>query len=184
MKKVLYSDMSSLGSLVDSFMADTPFHDEVKKSTFYKFWPKIAGKKFENSSEISGFMSKNGKNILLVSCKSSVVTSELTMFKNQILEKSNTFANPLGIKIDDINFSHKSWKNANNSNQERLILDENPYKEKLEGFDPDRVEIDKSEIESIKKNIEKNKALDSAQRERLLNAIIYDLKVQKFLRKS
>ena len=47
MKKVLYSEMNSLGSLVDSFMQNSAISRGLKKATIFKFWGQVVGKKFE-----------------------------------------------------------------------------------------------------------------------------------------
>lgn len=183
MKKILYSDLNTLGNVMDSVLSTPALRDGMKKATLFKFWAKTAGKKFENVSEIVSLNMRNGKAVLTVACAGAAVTSELSMYKSQLMKKMNTYANPLGIEIEDINFSHKIWKSepSQESFQGNVVLqEENPYKEDLTGFDPEKIEIDEEEIASIKENILKNKALSQFQQKRLLNSIIYDLKVQKF----
>ncbi len=183
MKKVMYSDMNSLGSLVDVFLQNPAISVGMKKATLFKFWHKASGKKFEKASEAVGLNLKNGKNVLTVACANAAVTSELMMFKSDILKKINDFAIPLGIEIDDIFFSHKIWHDplySEKINENMNVIDENPYKEDLTGFDPDKINISEEEIAQIKENIMKNKALSHNQQERLLSSIVYDLKVNKF----
>lgn len=178
-KNILYSEMNSLGSVLDSFMQNSAIKNGMKKATLFKFWSKVVGKKFENVSEAVSISNRSGKIILTVACASAAVTGELMMFKLQLLNKFNTFSKPLGVEIEDINFSHKIWKN-NNSEENQNELTENPYKEDLKGFDPEKIEISDDEILVIKNNILKNSALSDSQQQRLLKSIIYDLKVQKF----
>lgn len=181
MKKILYSDLNALGNIVDSVLQNPKLKDGMKKATLFKFWPKTVGKKFENVSEIVSLNSTNGKTLLTIACASAAVTGELMMYKNQLLKKLNSYANPLAIQIDDINFSHKIWKSETNQIVYDVKLQEdNPYKEDLTGFDPDSITIDEDELSSIKENILSNKALSPQQQERLLNSIINDLKAQKF----
>lgn len=181
MKKILYSEMNPLGNLVDSVLQNPRVRDGMKKATIFKFWAKTAGKKFENVSEIAGLNTSGGKTVLTIACASAAVTSELMMYKAQLIKKMNTFANPLGIEIDDINFSHKIWKSENNQIVYDVKIQEtNPYQEDLTGFNPDEVEVAEEELSAIKENISNNKALSPQQQERLLNSIIYDLKVRKF----
>lgn len=187
MKKIHYCDMDALGSVMDSVLQNPVLRRGMKKATLFKFWAKIAGKKFENVSRIESLNSRNGKAVLTVACSNAAVTSELLMYKTQLLKKMNTYANPLGIEIDDINFSHKIWKQETSEptfEGNVTVLTENPYKEDLTGFDAEKIKISDEEISAIKENISNNKALSSDQQERLLNSIIYDIKVQKFLHKD
>lgn len=181
MKKVLYSEMNSCGSLVDSFVKNSNLSQGLKKATLFKFWGNVVGKKFEKLSDAVGINSTGGKNILVVACASAAVMSELTMFKSDILKKFNAFSQPLGIEIDDISFSHKIWK-SNKPTLESLdkTISVNPYKEDLTGFNPDDFVLTEEEISQIKENVKENKALSPQQQERLLNSIIYDIKVNKF----
>lgn len=184
MKKILYSEMDSLGSVVDIFLQNSNLKSGMKKATLFKFWKQVVGKKFETVSEISTLNEKAGKTVLTVACANAAVTGELMMFKSQLLKKINNFANPLGIEIDDIIFSHKIWQIESSSNtfaNNVKVQTENPYKENLDGFNPEEIEIDNEQIELIKTNIEKNSALTQQQKDRLLKSIINDLKVQKFL---
>ena len=187
MKKLVYSEMNPLGNIVDSVINNSSLKIGLKKATLLKFWTKTAGKKFEKVSEISKLMQKpDGKYILFVACANSSVTAELTMFKSQLIKKMNTFALPLGIEIEDINFSHKIWQSPEekiNENEFKL-LDENPYKENLTGFSPDEIQLEEDEVNEIRNNIENNKALSPEQKKRFFNSIVNDLKVQKFLNKN
>ena len=181
MKKVLYSEMNSLGSLVDSFMQNSAISRGLKKATIFKFWGQVVGKKFEKASEAVELAEKSGKIILTAACANAAVTSELIMFKSDILKKINDYSKPLGIEIDDIVFSHKIWKNPKQyAKTDENIQLENPYKEDLTGFNPKEITLSEEEISQIKENIMNNKALSQNQQERLLNSIIYDLKVSKF----
>ena len=186
-KKLVYSEMNPLGNIVDSVINNSSLKNGLKKATLLKFWSKAAGKKFEKVSEISNLMQKpDGKYILSVACANSSVTAELTMFKSQLIKKMNTFAVPLGIEIEDINFSHKIWQSKEEKiNEDKFkLLDENPYKENLTGFSPEEISLDEDELNEIKNNIEKNSVLSPEQKKRFFNSIVNDLKVQKFLNKN
>lgn len=186
MKKILYSDMNSLGSIMDGVVNTPQLKKGLKKATLFKFWEKVVGKKFEKVSKIIGLDNLNGKNILTVACANAIVTSELMMFKQQLIKKMNTYSTPLDIEIEDILFSHKVWK-ADAPKDSFIgnvkIQTENPYKENLEGYNPDEIEVDEKEINEIKANIEANSVLSAEQKERLFNSILNDIKVQKFLNK-
>ena len=184
MKKILYSEMDSLGSVMDIVLQNQNLKQGMKKATLFKFWAQVVGKKFELVSEISSLGEISGKIVLTVACANAVVTSELTMFKQQLIKKINVFANPLGVDIEDIIFSHKIWKKnlPENSFENNIkVQTENPYRENLEGFDPDEIYVSEEEICEIRANIQANSALTQEQKMRLLNSIVQDIKVQKFL---
>lgn len=185
MKKILYSDMNSLGNIVDDFLQNPKFREGMKTSTLFKFWSQVVGKKFEKVSKAEALTCNNGKYILIVACSSAAVTSELSMYKKQLLNKINAYSKPLDIEIFDIHFSHKIWQSEKDSVEHKFVLqEENPYKENLEGFNPDNIELNDEEIAVIRRNIEDNRVLSAAQKERLFNSIVQDIKIQKFLKKD
>ena len=176
-KEILYSDFTSLGSIMHSVMQSPSLKDGVKKASLFKFWPKIAGKKFEKYSRPESITPSN---VLVVACANAAVSSELTMFKQDILKKIKTYANPLGIEIVDINFSHKIWKQTKNEETTEYQEPQNPYKKDLTNFNPEEIELDPEEVEAIKKSVEKNTFASALQRKKMFDAIILDLKIQKY----
>lgn len=175
-KEFFYTDFNSLGNIVNTVVQNTNLHQGMKKATVFKFWPQVVGKKFEKYSKIEAL---NNQGILLVSCANSAVSSELTMFKSDIIKKINVYAKPLDIEITDINFSHKIWKKniLPESMQEET---QNPHKKDLTGFDPKDIVLDENELNSIKTSVMNNKFATEEQRKKMLDAIILDLKIQKF----
>lgn len=178
-KEILYTDFNSAACIIDNVMQNPKLKIGLKKATIFKFWSKVAGKKFEKYSKAQG-LSEN--NILTVACANASVSSELTMFKSDILKKINLYSKPLGVEITDIIFSHKIWSDKiNSTNHEPLTEPPNPYKPDLQGFNPDDINLAPEEIELIKKSVEKNTFADETQRERMFKAIILNLKTQKYL---
>ena len=177
--------MDSLGVVMDSIIKNPVLQKGVKSATLFKFWSKVVGKKFENVSMPISLSKKIDKYVLLVACESAVVSSELTLYKTQLIKKFNTYSKPLAVEISDICFSHKHWKTESKTSFEynAQVLTENPYKEDLTGFDEGCIEISEEEIKQIKENVYNNKALTKEQQERLLKSIIRDIKVKKFLNK-
>jgi hypothetical protein len=171
-KKILYSELNSVGDVLDNVFKDININAGMKKSTFYKFWSKIVGKKFESVSKPADI--RNG--VLVVACANSHVTSELTLFKQDIIKKAETYAKPLGIEISDINFSHKIWKEEETREPDAVMPS-------AKNFNPDEIELDEDEIIAVKKSVESNTFASEEQRERMFNAIILDLKYQKFIKK-
>ncbi len=176
-KKINYCEMSSLGGVLDSFLKESNLKQGLKKTTLFKFWPKIVGKKFEDVSKIYGITQND---VLVVACANSFVTSELTMFKPTLLKKIRQYAQPLDIEIADINFSHKIWQNSFGVEQIQEEV-KDPNKPDLTGFNPDEIELDENEVAAIKSSVEKNTFASLQQRENMFNTIILDLKIQKFL---
>lgn len=176
-KEFFYTDFNSLGNIVNKFVQDTNLKQGVKKATIFKFWPKVVGKKFEKHSKIEAI---NQQNVLIVACANSTVSSELTMFKSDILKKINMYAQPLGIEIVDINFSHKIWK-KDTVEQNISVEEKNPYKKDLSGFNADEISLDATEIEAVKKSVMNNTFATEEQRKKMFDAIILDLKIQKYV---
>lgn len=175
--EILYTDFASLGNVMSSVLQSSNLRQGVKKASLFKFWPKIAGKKFEKYSAPQAITPSN---VLVVACANAAVSAELTMFKQEILKKIKIYANPLGIKIEDINFSHKIWKQPESTETAEYKEPPNPYKRDLTNFDPDKIELDPKEVESIKKSVENNTFATPQQRKKMFDAIILDLKVQKY----
>lgn len=172
MKKILYSGLESIGDLVQSVVNNSDLNKGLKKSMLFKFWGKIVGKKFE---KITNPVSINPKGEMLVACANSMVTSELLMFKNDILKKMAPYTKSLDLNVTDIIFSHKIWKS--NVIEE---IEEPLQKINLPEFNPDEIELDEDELNAIKKSIENNKFATEEQRGKMLSAIINDLKYQKY----
>lgn len=175
-KEFFYTDFNSLGNIVNSVVQNTNLRQGMKKATVFKFWPQVVGKKFEKYSKIEAL---NNQGVLLVSCANSAVSSELTMFKSDILRKINVYANPLGIEIIDINFSHKIWKK--DAETSYVVEDaKNPHKKDLTGFNPENIDLDDDEVSAIRDSVMNNKFATEEQRKKMFDAIILDLKAQKF----
>ena len=181
--EIRYTNFDSLENVMYSVLNQNGLQSGLKKATFFKFWPKIAGKKFEKYSKI---VSLNERNILTVACANSAVSSELLMYKADLLKKINAYANPLGLEVEDINFSHKLWKNPSEKSDASGPKEEvkNPYEHDMTGFRPEEIDLEPDEVERIKRSVESNTFATPAQREKMFNAIILDLKAQKFIAKK
>lgn len=173
------SEFSTMESIMASVINEPQLKQGFKNASIFKFWAKVVGKKFEKYSRAE---SLNSNGVLIVSCANASVSSELLMFKNDLIRKINQYSKPLGVEIFDINFSHKIWKNEVTQSA-NLVYPEpiNPYKKDLTGFNPNNIELEASEIQAIKQSIAQNKFASVEQREKMFNAIILDLKIQKFV---
>ena len=63
-KEFFYTDFNSLGSVMNEIVQNSNLKLGVKKATLFKFWNKVAGKKFEKYSKIE---SLNADGLLIVS---------------------------------------------------------------------------------------------------------------------
>lgn len=180
-KEIRYSEFSSLDSVVSSVLQNPQLRNGVKKASVFKFWAKIVGKKFEKYSRAE---SLNSNNVLTVACANAAVSSELLMFKDVLLDKINQYSKPLGINIEDINFSHKIWRKTSSVVVQSKQDAKNPYTKDLTGFNPEDIELDEDEVDAIKKSVFANNFASEKQREKMFNAIILDLKIQKFVKKQ
>ena len=172
-KEILYSDFNSVENILGAVMKNPKLKQGLKNTTIFKFWPKVAGKKFETPEG----------HVLTVACANAAVSSELLMFKQDILKKMNIYSKPLGVEITDINFSHKIWSSTKNTQQAAFSIEEkNPYKPDLSNFDPSKIELDPLEVEAIKNSVDNNKFATQEQRKKMFNAIILDLKTQKYIK--
>lgn len=177
MKKILYSGLESIGDVVNSFVKTSDIQNGIQKSMLFKFWGKIVGKKF---AKVTRPVSINNRGELIVACANSMVTSELLLFKNDVMKKMEPYSKSLEIEISDIIFSHKIWREEKNDTYAEEFA-KHPSLEPYKNFNPDEIELDESEVLVIRKSIEKNTFASKTQREKMFNAIINDLKYQKYL---
>lgn len=173
-KKILYTKFETAGDVLSSVINNSGLQAGIKKTMLAKFWGKVVGKKFEALSKPE---SLNSQGVLTVACANSYVTSELLMFKLDILKKLAPYAKSLDVVVSDINFSHKIWA------PERDLMEEYDYEEKkapkIPDIDYDSIQLDPDEVESIKNCVQNNKFASPEQRERMFEAIVKDLKFQK-----
>lgn len=106
MKKILYTDFEDTESIIEKMLSKTEIKKAVTRNNLYKFWAKIAGKKFSEKSKPYSMM---GNGILVVACESSAVAQELMFQKTQLLEKFQPYLKSLHLKVKDIKFDPKKW---------------------------------------------------------------------------
>ena len=173
----MYSGLENIGDVVNSFVKTSDIQNGIQKSMLFKFWGKIVGKKF---AKVTRPVSINNRGELIVACANSMVTSELLLFKNDVMKKMEPYSKSLEIEISDIIFSHKIWREEKNDTYAEEFA-KHPSLEPYKNFNPDEIELDESEVLVIRKSIEKNTFASKTQREKMFNAIINDLKYQKYL---
>lgn len=105
-KKILYTDFEDTESIINDMLSSKELKKAVTRSNLYKFWEKIAGKKFSEKSKPYS-MGPNGT--LIVACANSIVAQELLLQKTQILEKFQPYLKSLHLNVKDIKFDCKKW---------------------------------------------------------------------------
>ncbi len=154
----------------NSVFGTADFSRISKQITLFSFWGNVVGEKFIKNSKPYSYKFKK----LFVSCKNSFVAQELLMYKKEILKKASVYANALELEIKDIVFEYKNWREEKKDTQ----IDEslNFYYDKN---DLEKIQLNEVEISSIKENIDRIDFLNEIQKEKYLNDILNNLKVQK-----
>ncbi len=106
MKKVLYTDFVTTGSLVEELLDKKEIKKAITRSNLYKFWNKVAGKKFAEKSKPYSMMPGG---VMVIACENAIVAQELTLRKFQLLAKFEPYLKSLKIKVTDLRFDPKRW---------------------------------------------------------------------------
>lgn len=106
MKKVLYTDFVTTGSLVEELLDKKEIKKAITRSNLYKFWNKVAGKKFAEKSKPYSMMPGG---VMVIACENAIVAQELTLRKFQLLTKFEPYLKSLKIKVTDLRFDPKRW---------------------------------------------------------------------------
>lgn len=135
----------------------------IKHSVIFSFWKEVVGKRFDKYTK--PYKISNSK--LYVSAKSPVIAQELSICKNKIMQKLNSYSMPLGIEIKDIIYNYKNY----NQQKEKINneIEDKPFYITLS--DIEKQNIDDSLKEKIKAHINKINFLDDKQKETLINKI-------------
>ena len=179
MKKV--SETKSIGDIINTLnfsqkskSFENPMKHFIKHSTIFSFWADIVGAKFARYTKpVSIKYSK-----LYVSAKSPVIIQELSLYKDRLLRKVNTYSNPLGIEIKDIVFDYKSYLATNAIS---TGVEDKP--ENIQGKDLKSVKLDEEYKEKISDSIDKINGLTKEQKDKLVSKI-FELKKADIKRNS
>ena len=110
MEKLNNSNLELLKNIFKEISFD---YDETKadaKDELFKSWEDIIGNKI---SKMSKMYDISEDNILTIACSDSFVANELYFEKEKIMLLIVEKAQKLGIKIKDIKFNYKIWKENN-----------------------------------------------------------------------
>lgn len=106
MKKVLYTDFVTTESLIEELLDKKEIKKAITRNNLYKFWDKIAGKKFADKSRPYSMM---GGGVMVIACENSIVAQELTLRKTQLLVKFEPYLKSLKMNVKDLRFDPKKW---------------------------------------------------------------------------
>ncbi len=97
--------------LIENIIKDMKFNYEEsvqdKKQQLFDSWEEIIGEKI---SKFSKLFEISTDNVITVQCADSFVANELYFEKDKIFNLVNKKAQELGIKLEDIKFDYKKWK--------------------------------------------------------------------------
>lgn len=110
MKKINNSNFERLKDVIESIDFNYNPDDCQKIENLQKYWEDTIGAKISKLAKVYDFSYDNK---LTVSCADSFVANELYLEKEKLLKIMNRKAEETGIKIEDIKFDYKKWKEKN-----------------------------------------------------------------------
>lgn len=110
MKKLNNSDFELIHNIIQEI--DFNYDSEKQKNTLIlsELWENTTGKKISKLTKVFEF---SDDNVITVLCADSFTANELYFSKENLLELMKEKAQNLGIKIKDIKFNYKKWKEKN-----------------------------------------------------------------------
>lgn len=107
MSKLNNSDFELLREVFKEIRLDDENSDLEAKEELFNSWEEIIG---SNISKLSRIQELSADDILIIACADSFVANELYFEKDKILTLIREKSEKLGIKIEDIKFNYKIWK--------------------------------------------------------------------------
>ena len=110
MKRINNSNFELLEDVIKSL--DLKYNQErfLTLEKLGKYWSEIVGKKISKLSKVYDFSADNQ---IIVACADSFAANELYFEKEKLLDLMNKKAQKTGIKITEIRFDYKKWKERN-----------------------------------------------------------------------
>ncbi len=143
-------------------------------------WNELVGKKFAGKSEIADIYTKGLKVILHVTVVSSPLVQELTFFKRNLIKKIKENYN---LEVEDVIIkASPSKKETTKPTKQNLVLevyDQRPTDEELK-----QITLEQNVVEEMKASVEKQPVLTRAQKNRMLEVILNDLKTQEWMKQK
>ena len=110
MGKINYSNFETIEEIIKNIDFNYKEDAVQKLENLSTCWVEVVGK---NLSKFSKVLSFSDDNILTIVCADSFVANELYLEKVKLLAMMREKANNMGIKIIDMNFNYKKWKDEN-----------------------------------------------------------------------
>ncbi len=141
-------------------------------------WDNIVGKKFAGKSELADIVYKGTKLILCVHVFSSPLVQELTFFKRNLIKKIKDKYN---LEIFDMVIKVAEKKSIPEAKQTIVqeTYDERPTDEELKN-----IKLDETIVEQMRSSVENQPVLTDAQKARMLEIIMNDLKTQEWMKQK
>ena len=106
MKKIRYSNFE----MIEDVIKNIDFNYNPIRENLESYWVETVGEKIKTMAKVLDF---SADNVLTIVCSDSYVANELYLEKSKLLEFMNIKAQETGIKIEDIKFDYKKWKETN-----------------------------------------------------------------------
>lgn len=179
MKKNKYG-LTSLSSVMDDVVKKLGLDRRFREITLINMWPEIIGNRFRDKSRALYVKRKDNIDVLVLAVYSSVISQELTLHKNIILNKIAPVAHSLEFNVKDLVFNSSLWKPENKnivndlySDPEIIHINNNPTDEDLES-----ISVPENIIFMIRESINNQTFSSPEFKDRLMNTIIKDVKIQ------
>lgn len=105
--------IDNIASIMKGLGGELGLERGMKMVSLAQMWGKVVGPRFQHTSRIYTIQDNCGFDIIIVAVSSSAVAQELLFYKNDIIKKIYKVAKELELKIKDIQFSTKYWKEEN-----------------------------------------------------------------------
>lgn len=106
MKRLNYSNFELVQDIIGDLKINYNSDNYRIVESLNEYWRETVGENVAKYSKLINF----SKNIITVTCADSFVANELYLRKAKILEFMSKKITNLGIKIEDIKFDYKKWK--------------------------------------------------------------------------
>lgn len=110
MKRINNSNFELLQDVINELEFNYKEEDVQNLEKLTGYWIEIVGSEISKFSKV---LEISTDNILTIVCSDCFAANELYLEKERLLKKMNEKAHELGIKIKDIRFNYKKWKEQN-----------------------------------------------------------------------
>ena len=111
MKKLNNSNFELIEDIIKTIDLKPEMSLQKNIDSLEEFWVEVVG---ENISKLSRIYNISKENTVVVICSDSYIANELYLEKETLLKKMKEKSEKLGIKIKDMKFDYKKWKERKN----------------------------------------------------------------------